>query len=35
MASSKPSLRELPITVIDSGKTVAEEAHAHHHDHAD
>lgn len=34
MGQSK-RLRELPITVIDSGKTVAEEAHAHHHDHAD
>ncbi len=32
MEASKPR-RELPITVIDSGKTVAEEAHAHHHDH--
>lgn len=34
MDESKPR-RELPITVIDSGKSVAEEAHAHHHDHAD
>ena len=33
--ASKPGLRELPITVIDSGKTVAEEAHAHHHDYAE
>lgn len=31
MASQK-RLRELPITVIDSGKTVAEEAHDHQHD---
>ncbi|MDE2407621.1 MAG: peptidylprolyl isomerase [Xanthomonadaceae bacterium] len=35
MGESKPRLRELPITVIDSGKSVTEEAHAHHHDHAD
>ena len=34
MDESKPR-RELPITVIDSGKSVTEEAHAHHHDHAD
>ncbi|WP_028839763.1 peptidylprolyl isomerase [Thermomonas fusca] len=34
MGESKPR-RELPITVIDSGKSVTEEAHAHHHDHAD
>ena len=34
MEASKPR-RELPITVIDSGKSVTEEAHAHHHDHAD
>lgn len=34
MATSKPR-RELPITVIDSQKSVAEEAHAHDHDHAD
>lgn len=35
MSESKQRLRELPITVIDSGRTVAEEAHAHHHDHAE
>ncbi len=35
MDASKPRQRELPITVIDSGKAVPEEAHAHHHDHAD
>ncbi|WP_374247966.1 peptidylprolyl isomerase [Thermomonas sp.] len=35
MAESKPRLRELPITVIDSGKSVTEEARAHHHEHAD
>lgn len=34
MEASKPR-RELPITVIDSGKSVTEEAQAHHHDHAD
>ena len=34
MEEGKPR-RELPITVIDSGKSVTEEAHAHHHDHAD
>jgi peptidyl-prolyl cis-trans isomerase C len=34
MDESKPR-RELPITVIDSGKSVTEEAHAHHHGHAD
>ncbi len=32
MDERKPGLRELPITVIDSGKSVAQEAHAHHHD---
>ncbi len=26
--------REIPLTVIDSGESVAHEAHAHHHDHA-
>ena len=26
--------REIPLTVIDSGESVAREAHAHHHDHA-
>lgn len=35
MDKRKPSLRELPITVIDSGKSVQEEAHAHHHDHSE
>ncbi|MBS0193457.1 MAG: peptidyl-prolyl cis-trans isomerase [Proteobacteria bacterium] len=35
MASTKPGLRTLPITVIDSGKTVPEETRADHHDHAD
>ena len=34
MEEGKPR-RELPITVIDSGQAVTEEAHAHHHDHAD
>lgn len=34
MEEGKPR-RELSITVIDSGKSVTEEAHAHHHDHAD
>ncbi|MBS0212529.1 MAG: peptidylprolyl isomerase [Proteobacteria bacterium] len=34
MANTKTSARTLPITVIDSGNTVAEEAHADHHDHA-
>lgn len=34
METGKPR-RELPITVIDSGKPMTEEAHAHHHDHAD
>ena len=27
--------REIPVTVIDSGESVAAEAHAHHHAHAD
>ena len=35
MSNAKPTLRALPITVIDSQKPVAEEAHAHHHDHED
>ncbi|GAB3749808.1 peptidylprolyl isomerase [Lysobacter olei] len=35
MSDDKPTLRALPITVIDSQKPVAEEAHAHHHDHAE
>lgn len=35
MGASKPRLRELPITVIDSGKPAAQEASEHHHDHAD
>lgn len=34
MGERKPGSRELPITVIDSGKSVAQEAHAHHHDDA-
>ena len=33
--TSTSGRRELPITVIDSGKSVTEEAHAHHHDHAE
>lgn len=35
MSDAKPGLRALPITVIDSQKPVAEEAHGHHHDHAE
>ena len=35
MSESKLGRRELPITVIDSGKSVAEEAHSHAHDHND
>ena len=35
MSDTKPGVRALPITVIDSQKPVAEEAHGHHHDHAD
>ena len=35
MSEAKAGLRALPITVIDSQKPVAEEAHAHHHDHAE
>lgn len=35
MSQASPGARALPITVIDSGKPVAEEAHAHHHDHAE
>lgn len=35
MSDAKATLRALPITVIDSQKPVAEEAHAHHHDHAE
>ncbi len=34
MGERRPGSRELPITVIDSGKSVAQEAHAHHHDEA-
>src|SRR5690606_21712851 len=32
MGEAKPVPRELPITVIDSDKPAAEEAHDHHHD---
>lgn len=35
MNASKPRPRELPITVIDSGKPAAQEASEHQHDHAD
>lgn len=35
MGSQQRDKRVLPITVIDSGKPVAEEAHADHHDHAE
>jgi len=35
MAEGTRRRRELPITVIDSGKPVAQEAHEHHQDHAD
>lgn len=32
MGGRQPSRRELPITIIDSGESVAQEAHADHHD---
>lgn len=35
MGIARAGSRTLPITVIDSARPVAEEAHAHHHDHAD
>lgn len=35
MQQPKPRVRELPITVIDSQKPVAQEAHEHHHDAGD
>lgn len=35
MNLAKPTTRTLPITIIDSQQPVAQEAHAHHHDHAE
>lgn len=34
MSPAKPAMRPLPITIIDSQQPVAQEAQAHHHDHA-
>lgn len=35
MSPARPAMRTLPITIIDSQQPVAQEAHAHHHDHAE